>query len=78
MREKSAAIADVKGTEAEKANGKTSSGGGGSISEEGGGGGAKKERSVLQAKLTRLAIQSGYAGEDESTRISMWELGKER
>ena len=26
------------------------------------GGGEKKERSVLQAKLTKLAIQIGYAG----------------
>lgn len=31
-------------------------------SEEGEGGGSKKERSVLQTKLTRLAIQIGYAG----------------
>lgn len=30
--------------------------------EEGGGGGHKKEKSVLQAKLTKLAIQIGYAG----------------
>lgn len=28
----------------------------------GGGGGHKKEKSVLQAKLTKLAIQIGYAG----------------
>lgn len=30
--------------------------------EGGGGGGHKKEKSVLQAKLTKLAIQIGYAG----------------
>lgn len=35
------------------------------VKEEGGGGGGgghKKEKSVLQAKLTKLAIQIGYAG----------------
>lgn len=37
-------------------------GGGGSGEEGGGGGGHKKEKSVLQAKLTKLAIQIGYAG----------------
>lgn len=30
----------------------------------GGGGGGKKEQSVLQAKLTKLAIQIGYAGKE--------------
>ncbi|GMT24756.1 hypothetical protein PFISCL1PPCAC_16053 [Pristionchus fissidentatus] len=49
------ALLDVKGTEAEKANGK---GAPMAAVEEAG----KKERSVLQAKLTRLAIQIGYAG----------------
>lgn len=49
-------LAEVKGTEAEKANGKAASI---PAAEESG----KKERSVLQAKLTRLAIQIGYAGE---------------
>lgn len=29
-------------------------------------GGGKKERSVLQAKLTKLAIQIGYAGTREN------------
>ena len=33
-----------------------------SSDEEGGGGGGKGEKSVLQAKLTKLAIQIGYAG----------------
>lgn len=50
-------LAEVKGTEAEKANGKAASI---PAAEESG----KKERSVLQAKLTRLAIQIGYAGEN--------------
>ncbi|KAF8372116.1 mca-3 [Pristionchus pacificus] len=49
------ALLEVKGTEAEKANGKAASI---PAAEESG----KKERSVLQAKLTRLAIQIGYAG----------------
>ncbi|GMR48520.1 hypothetical protein PMAYCL1PPCAC_18715 [Pristionchus mayeri] len=49
------ALLEVKGTEAEKANGKGAPAP--AIEAE-----AKKERSVLQAKLTRLAIQIGYAG----------------
>lgn len=38
---------------------------------EGGGGHAKKERSVLQAKLTRLAIQIGYAGKQSKVFLKL-------
>jgi len=44
--------------QAERAGTPTREEGGGG----GGGGGHKKEKSVLQAKLTKLAIQIGYAG----------------
>lgn len=50
------AVAAVK----EEAENHVESSGGGGVAEEHSG--AKKEKSVLQAKLTKLAIQIGYAG----------------
>jgi len=41
------------------------------VAKEGGEDGHKKEKSVLQAKLTKLAIQIGYAG--EKTDFLIWQ-----
>lgn len=35
-----------------------------------------KEKSVLQAKLTKLAIQIGYAGNEEMNQSLYWRLGE--
>ena len=34
--------------------------------------GSRKEKSVLQAKLTKLAIQIGYAGKQRNHKLWIW------
>lgn len=59
-------------------DGDRGAGGGGTGGDSGGGGGGggedhnKKEKSVLQAKLTKLAIQIGYAGNISEFFLLIW------